>query len=567
MPSIISIFNKTLDTTTQNLPIDTSSGVDNALSDIKKNFFRLKHNVNFAKKYLIEHQQDIADGVGGIGAELGTLAAYHLGILTPSGDPIKTFKFNFNNKQDINLSFSIPSFNIYDTPPGLDIIDYVADVGTDCDYLDGDIILFPGVPCALPEIAMCKKTLTKKILGKRINLGTINYPCGYKQKTIGSIALNKSNTTPGVLFEFPGFDFNCVGGFDISGELIVEMTSGLPIELFTTVFKGFDLATYNAITNSGKNPITNIASTLQSIAARKPTFQWFLKFAKYAMSQTSPGISILQVCITSIKVTSTTTLKYFSATYGSKSLFNLNNLSYSEKNYELLQNGRYISFGIDTTANINLSIGLGSYQLGQLVKDADSANNFLGLVMKMINTEKNTLPAGPRLRELTSALAFLNDQLNEENIGIAPFRIPNFITMLKNVKNKVDLSLSLTINVLTPVPEAAFIATVNFTFAQIIEFIKQYLADYVVDVILASADAQMLLINLEKDVIENVIKPVKLPSAITSQINELNNKFDYARNLFKGYITIGIMESTSFLQQFIPNKNTNYTYNIIFPFV
>ena len=116
------------------------------------------------------------------------------------------------------------------------------------------------------------------------------------------------------------------------------------------------------------------------------------------------------------------------------------------------------------------------------------------------------------------------------------FKWNGFIGRRKKNDKHLFLCLSLTINVLIPVPEAAFIATVNFTFAQIIEFIKQYLVDYVVDVILASADAQMLLINLEKDVIENVIKPVKLPSAITSQINELNNKFDYARNLFKGYI-------------------------------
>ena len=244
MPSVISIFDKALDTATQNISIN-SSNVDNALSDIKKNFFRLNHDINFAKKYLLEHKQDIADNVGGIGQELGTLAAYHLGVLSPSNDPIKTFKFNFSNKTDINLSFSIPSFNIYDTPPGLDIIDYAAKFDSDCDYVDGDIIIFPGVPCALPEIAMCKKTLTKKILGKRINLGTINYPCGYKQKTIGSIVLNKNESPPEVLFNFPGFDFKCLGSFDISGEIVVEMTSGLPIELFSKIFKGFDLDTYN----------------------------------------------------------------------------------------------------------------------------------------------------------------------------------------------------------------------------------------------------------------------------------------------------------------------------------
>lgn len=564
MSPIISIFDKTLDITTQNIDINTST-LDNALSDIKKNFFRLNHNINFAKKYLLEHKQDIADNIGGIGEELGTLAAYQLGLLSPSGDPIKTFKFNFNNKTDINLSFSIPSFNIYDTPPGLDIIDYVPNFDSSCDYVDGDIVIFPGVPCALPEIAICKKTLTKKILGKRINLGTINYPCGYKQKTIGSIVLNKNESSPDILFNFPGFDFKCIGSFDISGEIIVEMSSGLPIDLFSKIFKGFDSDTYNSITNFDKNPITNIATTLKSISVKKPSFQWFLNFAKYAMSQTSLGIAILKICITSIKITSTTSLKYLTANYGSETLFNINNLSYSENNYELLKNGRYISASIDTTANIDFSIGLGSYQIGQLAKDAQSSNNLLGLIIKMITLEKNTLQSGTRFKELENCLNFINKLLDSENNSTTPFKMPNFITMLKNVKTKVDLSLSLSISIIKPVPVVAFNASVNFTFAQIIEFIKQYLADFVVDALLSSADIQMFLINIESQALEQIIKPLKLPDSITSQVNVLNKKFDYARNLFKGYITIGIMESTSFLQQFIPNKNTNYSYKIVFP--
>lgn len=564
MSPIISIFDKTLDTTIQNIAINTST-LDNALSDIKKNFFRLNHNINFAKKYLLEHKQDIADNIGGIGEDLATLAAYQLGLLSPSGDSIKTFKFNFSNKRDINLSFSIPSFNIYDTPPGLDIIDYVPNFDSSCDYIDGDIVIFPGVPCALPEIAICKKTLTKKILGKRINLGTISYPCGYKQKTIGSIVLNKTESAPDVLFSFPGFEFKCVGSIDISGEITVEMTSGLPIDLFSKILKGFDLDTYNSITNSGKNPITNIATALKSISVKKPSFHWFLKFAKYAITQTSPGISILEICITSIIISSTTSLKYLSANYGSDTLFSINNLSYSESNYELLKNGRYISASITTTADIDFSIGLGSYQIGQLAKDAQASNNLLGLIIKMITSEKNTLQPGTRFRELENCLNFINKLLDSENNSTIPFKMPNFITMLKNVKTKVDLSLSLSISIIEPVPVVAFNASVNFTFAQIIEFIKQYLADFVVDTLLSSADIQLFLINIQSDAIEQLIKPLKLPDSITSQVNVLNKKFDYARNLFKGYVTIGIMESTSFLQQIIPNKNTNYTYNIVFP--
>ena len=565
MAPIISIFNKILDTTTENIPINTSTTVDNALNDIKKNFFRLNHSINFAKKYLIEHKQDIADGIGGIGEELGNLAAYQLGLLTPSNDPIKTFKFKFKNKSNINISFAMPSFNIYDTPPGVDIRDYVPDVQTNSDYLDGDIILFPGLPSGLPEIAICKKKLTKKILGKRINLGTVEYPCGYKQKTIGGIVLNKSDYSPDVLFNFPGFKFKCIGNIDFSGEMTIEMSSGLPIALFDKLLKNFDINTYNSITNNGKNPIPNMATALKLISQSVPNFQWFLNFARYvAINETQEEIIILEICITSIKISSTTTLKTFNASYGSESLFNINNLSYTEENYELLQNGRYISASIDNKATIDFSIGLGSYQIGQLVKGAEASSNFLGLIIKMITSEKNTLTSGIRFRELEKSLNFINNLLNSENNSNIPFRAPNFITMLKNVKTKVDLSLSLTFEFTKP-PKLSLNAEVFFTLSQIIEFIKQYLADFVVDVLLSSADSQMFLINIEKQVIEHIIQPVKLPKSITSQLNALNKKFDYARNLFQGYITIGIMESTSFLEKFIPNKNTNYSYEIELP--
>ena len=182
----------------------------------------------------------------------------------------------------------------------------------------------------------------------------------------------------------------------------------------------------------------------------------------------------------------------------------------------------------------------------------------------MITSEKNTLTSGIRFRELEKSLNFINNLLNSENNSNIPFRAPNFITMLKNVKTKVDLSLSLTFEFTKP-PKLSLNAEVFFTLAQIIEFIKQYLADFVVDVLLSSADSQMFLINIEKQVIEHIIQPVKLPKSITSQLNALNKKFDYARNLFQGYITIGIMESTSFLEKFIPNKNTNYSYEIELP--
>jgi hypothetical protein len=411
---------------------------------------------------------------------------------------------------------------------------------------------------------MCKKTLTKKICGKRINLGTVQYPCGYKQKTIGSIVLNKNDNTSEYLYSFPGFNFNCQGNMVISGEMTIEMTSGLPVDLFTKILKEKDISTYNLITNNNTKPITDVSLALKTIFNSIPNFQWFLNFAKYAITYNSSGLNILNICITSIKINSTCSLKYLGASYGSDSIFNINNLSYSENNYELLQNGRYISASISTNADLSFSIGLGSYRIGQLYKDSTEANNFLGLIIKMINSEKTNLSSGMRLNELNAAYNFLNNKLNSDNLSKTPFRVPNFINMLKNVKTKVDLSLSFTLGVTEP-PLLCLNSTICFTFAQIIEFIKKYLSDFIVDVLLSSEDAEMYLINIQLDAIEFIIKPNKLPTSITSQVNILNKKFDYVRNIFKGYITIGVMESTSFLQKMIPNKNTTYTYTVPYP--
>jgi hypothetical protein len=566
MPSIISVLDKTFETTTENIAIDTSSTVDNALSVLKTNFFRLNHNINFAKKYLVEHTKE-SDFVG-IGENLVILAENQLD--PPSNNILQTFKYTFNNSSKINISFSVPSFNIYDMPPGVDIIDYIPNIETDCEYIDGDIIIFPGVPCALPEIAMCKKKLTKKILGKRINLGTIEYPCGIKQKTIGGIVLNKNDSSPDILFSFPGFKFKCQGNIVISGEMIIEITSDLPPDTFSDTLKSFDKDTYNSVTESGKKPITDSNAALRSIYLKKPDFVWLLNFAEWVKKNPLVTTKILDICITSIKISSTTSFKYFNASYGLESIFNINNLSYSENNYELLQGGRFISLSIGLSTAIQLKLMLGTYRIGQLFKDAaaapEIADNFLGLISKMIISEKNTLQSGQRFRELSKALNYLNGLINSEYLNVTPFKIPNFVNMLKNVKNDVDLSLIFQVGLKNP-PSCYMNAAVTFTFTQIFEFIKQYLADFIVDALLSSADAQLFLVNIEKEAIEFLIKPLKLPKSITSQIKQLNKKFDYARNLFKGYITIGIMESTSFLQKRINDEllNIPFRYPIKIP--
>ena len=123
-------------------------------------------------------------------------------------------------------------------------------------------------------------------------------------------------------------------------------------------------------------------------------------------------------------------------------IFDIDNLSYSEENYELLKNGRYISASINTSADLKFSIGLGSYRIGQLYEYTTEDNNFLGLILKMIDSEKNKLPPGSiRFVKLVAASNFLYGQLQSEILSNSPFKIPNFINMLKNIKTKVDLSL------------------------------------------------------------------------------------------------------------------------------
>ena len=560
--SLIRIF-KLIDMTTSDVPINISN-VDTALSDIKTNILKANHNISIVKQFLLNKAKDSADDVGGIGAELGTLAGYHLGLITPQNDPIKTYKFKFQNNSGINIDFGIPAFNIYDTPPGLNIIDYVFNLEQNCDYISGDIVIFPGIPCELPVVEICKKTLTTKIFGKKINLGTIPYPCGLKQKTIGNIILNKNDSSPGVLYNFPGCYFKCLGSTDISGEMVVEMGSGLPLNLFIKIFKDFDITTYNSITNNGNKPIKNIQAALRGIFNIIPNFQWFLKFAKYAITFNSSGLTILNICITSIKISSTCSINYLAAGFGDKT-FSINNLSYSENNYELLQNGRYISASITTNADINFEIGLGSYKIGQLV-NATEDGSFFGLLIKMISSEKNkTISGTMRFNELLIAENFFNDQINSETLSNTPYKIPSLVNILKNVKTKVDLSLSLSVGITEPVPVVSFNATACFTMAQIIEFIKQYLSDFIVDALLMSIDAQSFFANIQLDVIEYMIRPSTLPSFVRSNVDLLNRKFEYARNIFKGYVTIGIMESTSFLQKIIPAPNTTLCYTFSCP--
>jgi len=594
---LISVFDTTLNTVTNNIPIDTST-YDNALSGIKQNFFRMTHDINLAKRYLTEHKQDIADNVGNIGNSLGTIAAYQLGLLIPSRDQLKQFNFKFNDRTPINLSFNLPSFDIYDLPPGVEVIDYVPKVKTSCDYLDGNI-LFPGVPCAPPEVIWCSKQLTKKVLGKRVNLGTIPYPCGVKQKTIGGIVLEKFSPSNNRLFHFPGFDFKCVGSFNINGEMIVDMESGLPIDLFIQLFKGFDLNTYNSVTDSDKNPITNIHAVLKTISVSK-AFQWFLDFAKYAMIRTPPSVVILAFTISSIKISCTATLDRFSATYGSNKLFDINNLSYRENNFELLQNGQFIETSITATSDIEFRVGLGSFRIGQLfasqIRTDQSTNQstnqstgqtsqtdeivdasllfleygdygFLGLIMIMIITEKARLKSGIRFRELDTCLNVINRLLAIERASLTSFQGPNIITMLTNIKTKVDLFISIH---LTPIPVPLCMVTfgtkVYFTFGHIIEFIKQYLADFII--LAAFGRADMLLATLNPSVIEDIINPISLPGEIYNSLARVNSIIEYGKNIVKGYITLSILETAGFLDNFVgPDGGRTYSYIMEIPFI
>lgn len=597
MPSIISIVDNNAPAfeVDENIVLNKTS-IDTYMEDFVNNFYKIKHGVERLKeiKELYEKREAelsisktvepiVSDNsnnslhimpselnlpkllasnpsikpnknklvnVKDTGAQIGCLGtSFNLG-LPPAFNKnfvIKTGTFGF----PVNINVSIPAFTVYDSDVGLDLIDYLPEIDTDCNYLPDDddetINVFPGLPCNI-IIEWCKKCVNFRVpvINKKIRLCSPPYPCGIKIKTIGSISLEKANLIPAKLFEFNGFGLSFNGTLKNSWKFGINLTSNIPIKLFLKCIKQYSLSLYNTMTRNGTLEPPTRSDALDVLMILIKSFQDLISLG-YVISNmlntvvTGGEILYFNVALTSIKVNVEFNLNYFGVNYGSDS-YNITDLSETVTDYELLRDGKYISFyfsagisGLALTAQYNIitaplvDIILNPGNLSIPGKD------IVDLVLVMLNNKMlksaNDQATFQKIKRdfdhFTNVKALINDA------------VPGFSTIVNRFSPIVSFGIGVCISPGFPVT-AVGITTIQLQSVNVIKFIKDFLVDIFLDFVTGE-----YFLKLSNSLIDNI--PSNLGS-IKSTLRRINGLIDRANDLYRGLLELALAQGLNFLE-------------------
>ena len=553
---IISLFDKDFKIDIDDNIVLNTNDIDSYIEDVKNNFFNIKHDIsnfenfidnnnNHILKSVLRSSQEVepSDGCAGL--------FYNVGI-PPTKDVLKTFNFNFSKTIPINISASIPEINIYDIPPGLKLLDVVP-VVNGCDFLDTDSqILFPGFPCAVPEITFCEKKITKKILGKRITLGVFPYPCGLKQKMIGSIKLVPDDTESSPIYTFPKTGIQLKGSIYINTKITVEISTNVDVDFLCDTIKKFDNIIYNLATDNGVISFKDTVSVLKKVLSlvKNGGLEWLLKLVRFVYTLSSYGLTFA-VTITSILVSYKVSINYFKAYHGDK-IIEINNLSYEEQDFEILKNEKYIALKLESNLDLSLDIKLGVYQAGDMTYGC----NLTTLLSKAITSELNNLN---KLNVISSKTAARINQLNKIFVILTTNPISYFV--LNNINIPIDLSIKLCAPLKgTILPEVVGCAKVSIVLEDVLKFIKKDL----LNIIQSFLSVTQYLDEINVDNLQNIISVIpgaKIPHDIRNKINSINQKIKSANNLYLGFIQLALNAAFSVLDK-IPSSSFPLTTTI-----
>jgi hypothetical protein len=518
---IVSLFDKNFQLSKEEL---TTGSIESHIEDVKQNLLNSikkpisnvsdSANSNKNLKSVLKaapgdnaQEVEVQPNTGCVGLR------YDIGI-PPTKEILKTYDFQFSSTKSFDLSGSIPEIKVNDLPQGVKLLDYVPVYNSDCEVLGDGKILFAGPPCGVPELIVCKKVISKKVCGKRIYLGEVRYPCGYKQKTIHSICLEPDDTEPSTIFTIPKTGFNMKGSIYIKVHLKAELYTNAPISILTDAIKSFDKSTYNKTTSNGTNPFKNTDDAIRRVLAIQD-FSWILKLLHYAYSIALVGL-IFNFTITSIKLSYRVDFTSISAYYGSHK-FQATKLSYEQNDFETLKNEAFIALKLESQGVLSLILNLGTYPLGDFNSTiADKAVDLGALLKKCIQNELVKLDPTKTVRfnELNSIMSFLQDGN------------PISSYILKNINIDVGYSIELCSSFQIPLPQLIGCSKYYFNFEDILEFIKVDLINGIINVLSISTYAD--LINLENSTF--------LPQDVKNKLREINKKIDYANDLYIKYV-------------------------------
>ena len=517
---IVSLFDKNFqeEFTTGNMESHMEDVKTKLLNNIKKDSINSKKNLKSMLKATggTDTPDEIEPNKGCVGLK------YYPGI-PPTKEILKTYDFEFSSTKSFDFSCSIPEIKVNDLPQGVKLLDYVPVYNPDCEVLSSDKVLFAGIPCGIPEVVMCKKVLSKKILGKTIYLGEVSYPCGYRQKTIHSVVLEPDDTEPSVIFVIPKTGFRMKGSIFLKTGFTAELYTNAPLGTLTDAIKNYDRPTYNKTTSNGTKPFKNTDDAIRRVLEIKD-LGWIMKLVHSAVNVLA-GLSFT-FTITSIRLSYRIDFASISAYYGSHTI-QATKLSYEDNNFELLKNGDYISLTLNSKLELSVVLDLGTYKLGDFL--AESTVGLSELIKKCVQSELVKLDPTKTVRfnELNSVMSWFRD-----------FN-PGLKYILNNIDIGMDYSLKLCSSFKVNNVEILCCQTTHFAFDDIIEFIKEDLINGIVDFLSISTYADLIhLDNL-----------AFLPQDITNKCKEINKKIDYVNKLYIKYVESAADAAVKFLDK------------------
>ena len=475
--------------------------------------------------------------------------------LLPKSDPylLQTFNFKFNSTIPLNMNLSVPSFNIYDIPPGLDILSYYPVIDNDCEFSDtGDPnMIFPGIPCAPPQLTFCKKRNRIRMFGRTIKLPDIIYPCGIKFKTNYKITLEKSNLQPDIIYSFDGCGVNVNGNIFITGRVTSQIILGVAIVEFLDILRIVDINTFIAIYQYyGEDGDPTQINVIQFLVNNlKKSIEWFLelgfKLGKIYKDKNKP---IISVTITSINFDYTIKIDNFNLYYQNNNVY-VNNLSYTSSNNEILTNGRYISLGAYVDGSIKLDLFLGTYILGYT---GGRGGNIIDTVLKMVSDEINNINNTPNsnnniiLKNRATFLSIFNNNLS--NILSISDNIPILYHFLNDFKIKVDFTMRMCLDPklgYAPVYVLCCEAHVDLDVCKAVIFQQ-------IDTTIGAVDLQ-----LYTSAILDGLPLGFLPQSIKDRINYYNSQVGVANGIYKNYIDNAVNIAKNYLNNYFNTGNFN----------
>lgn len=555
---IISLFDKDF-----KIDIDDNiklnmNDIDSYIEDVKNNFFNIKHDISNLEKFIDTNNHNLKKTLASEVQPNNGCAGlfYDTHYIVPTNDTLKTFNFNFSKTIPFNISASIPEINIYDIPPGIKLLDFIPVVNGSCDYLNTDNpIIFPGLPCALPEIDICYKKLTRRIFGRTITLGIYPYPCGIQQKMIGSITLEPDNTESTPIYTFPKTGLQISGSVYTNINITAEISTNVDVDFFASVVEKFDKALYDSATNNGKAPFKNTTSALRTILSliKDGGLKWLLKLLRFVHTISEYGLTFA-LTITSILVDYKINIRNFNAYYGDRNV-EINNISYEENNFEILKDGKYISLQLNSNSALSLVLDLGTYTGGNF---SEKCNLPYLLSKAIINQIQNLPPSNNSNRFYLFARRY---QLNN---------ILNFITSKTNpinvlLLNNITIPINLSIKLCSPLegiilPEVVGCVSINFVLGDLLKFIKEDMIRIIGKFLSLTKYAEQINADNLQNII-SVIPGATIPDDIKSKINLINVKIEQVNNLYLGFVQIALQAAFSVLDK-IPSTQFPLTTTI-----